>query len=362
MPKHFTTVLIQMPRKPFIKSLVIVMLLLSISACATKNPYYRPDLPHHTKTGFRNTMMPERVKKRGVMYWLVQLFEAKAGIEGLAEPAATTTPDLQQIFHPDPNKIQATWLGHSTVLIQYQGLNILTDPVFSKRVSPIGFIGPKRVIPSVITIEELPSIDVVVISHNHYDHLDTNSVKALGKDTLFLVPLGNKSWFNKKGIMNVVEQDWWGIYRHKGFIFRLTPAQHFTGRKIFDLRKSLWGGWAILKDDAQIYFAGDTGYTPQFKEIGARSGPFDLALIPIGAYAPRDTLRYVHIDPYEAAQTHRDVRSQKSIAIHWGTFRLTTEPLGEPIKVLSEAKKLHNVAEDDFLTIKVGETKLIEVR
>jgi N-acyl-phosphatidylethanolamine-hydrolysing phospholipase D len=236
-----------------------------------------------------------------------------------------------------------TWIGHSTLLIQLNGVNILTDPHWSDRASPISFAGPKRLMTPTIALESLPPIDLVLISHDHYDHLDVETVRRLAQlhHPLFLVPLGLKAWFGEMGITEVEEMGWWESRNRKGLTVTCLPAQHFSGRTLWDRNQRLWSGWAIAAGTKRVFFAGDTGYYDVFKEIGSRLGPFDIAAIPIGAYLPREMMKMTHLTPEEAFQLFTDIKGQRFIAIHWGTFDLTDEPVEEPPHRLeAEAKRL----------------------
>jgi N-acyl-phosphatidylethanolamine-hydrolysing phospholipase D len=261
----------------------------------------------------------------------------------------------------------ATWIGHATVLVQSGGLNILTDPIFSERASPVRFLGPRRAQPPGIPLEDLPPIDVVVISHNHYDHLDRATVVRLNERsrgrTLFLVPLGLKAFLADQGIRNVMELDWWDVHRQDGVEFHLVPVQHWSARGLFDLNRTLWGGWAVFAPDLRWYFAGDTGYSVQFAEARqrlaqhARDGTlFDLALLPIGAYEPRWFMREQHMNPAEAVRAHRELGARHSIGVHWGTFELTDESLDQPPLELAAARLVHGVGEHDFFVLPIGGT------
>jgi len=254
-----------------------------------------------------------------------------------------------------------TWIGHSTFLIQYLGLNILTDPVFSDRVSPVNFAGPRRLVPLPVTIAELPPIDLVVISHNHYDHLDLASVRALGNGPRYLVPLGLQSLLMAGGIDRdrVRELDWWESHRAGNLTVTATPAQHWSGRGLRDRNRTLWCGWHLAIGEFSAWFAGDTGYNEiQFREIGEHFGGMDLALIPIGAYEPRWFMRRQHINPEEAVRIHREVRSQLSVGMHWATFQLSAEDVDAPRAQLTHALR----RQDDtrpFITMAIGESRLI---
>jgi N-acyl-phosphatidylethanolamine-hydrolysing phospholipase D len=260
-----------------------------------------------------------------------------------------------------------TWVGHATVLLRVGGLSLLTDPHFSERASPMRFAGPKRVVPPVPSLEELPHIDAVVISHNHYDHLDLHTVAKLaeqaGGSPRFFVPLGLKAWFARRGIDDVVELDWWESRELRGLKIDFVPVQHWSKRTLTDENQSLWGGWVIRHPELSFFFAGDSGYSPDFSDIRAKFGGFDLAAIPIGAYAPRWFMQIMHLDPAEAVQVHKDVNARRSLAIHWGTFaNLTDESLYEPPLRLAEERKKAGLADDDFFVLRHGETRVLALK
>ncbi len=252
----------------------------------------------------------------------------------------------------------AVWIGHSTYLLKKDGLTILTDPVFSKRASPISIAGPKRLITPAISIKELPSIDVILISHNHYDHLDIKSLKtlySLNPDSLFLVPKGDKKLLLKSGINNVTEFIWWDDIKIKDSIFTFTPVQHWSARGIRDRNRSLWGGWFVQFPEYSIYHAGDTGYSSDFKETKKRLGSPDFAMIPIGGYNPRWFMSHHHVKPSESIQIAKDLGALRSFGMHWGTFILTDEDILEPPKLIFEELKKLNLPGGFFKTPKPGE-------
>lgn len=235
-----------------------------------------------------------------------------------------------------------TWVGHSTLLIQLDGLNLLTDPHWGLRMSPVSFTGPKRHMSPALRFEDLPPIHLVVISHDHYDHLDVSTVRRLAEvhRPTFFVPLGLKAWFAGLGITEVVELDWWESRPFKNLTVTCTPAQHFSMRTPWDRNLRLWSGWVVSGKTKRLYFAGDTGYYEGLKEIGRRLGPFDLAAIPIAPYLPGDVMRPNHVNPEQALLLFQDVRGQRFVPIHWGSFHLT-DPVDEPLKrVEAEARRL----------------------
>ena len=272
-------------------------------------------------------------------------------------------PDGKRIQEPDPERIQVTWIGHSTFLIQERGRNMLTDPIFGNCLTPIPGFSLKRERPPGLRLEELPPIHEVLISHNHYDHLDAPTVKHLaaksGK-TRFWVPAGLSRWFRRKGMVNVQELAWWEMTQPGDSVeLHCVPAQHFAARGPFDRDRTHWCGWVLRSGGKTIYYAGDSGYSAEFREIGQRFGGMDLALIPIGAYNPRWIMRSVHVDPAEAVRIHEEVRSRFSIGGHWGTFRLTDEPMDEPPARLQQALGERGLSEKDFAVLRAGQSVLI---
>jgi N-acyl-phosphatidylethanolamine-hydrolysing phospholipase D len=262
------------------------------------------------------------------------------------------------------SRTSLTWIGHASFLLQLGGLNVLTDPHLTARASPLGFAGPKRCNPPGLDFHELPPIDQVLISHNHYDHLDEGTVRRLAREhrhARFFVPLGVADWFRRRGIAAVTELDWWQSAESGAARITAVPVQHFSGRGLHDHNATLWCGMVLEIAGVRVFFAGDSGYSRDFADIGERFGSFDLALIPIGAYEPRDFMAPVHVNPKEAVRIHQDIGSQLSVAMHWGTFRLTTEPMDEPPRRLRQALREAGVAEDRFLVLRHGECRLLSL-
>lgn len=241
------------------------------------------------------------------------------------------------------------------------GLNFLTDPVFANRASPVQFAGPNRIRPLPMTLEELPPIDFVLVSHNHYDHLDISVVKYFQNQVGWVIPKNLGKWFTDQGVSNFVELGWWDkcdLFEDLSVVG--LPAQHWSKRTATDDMESLWLGFSILGKGKKAYFAGDTGYNEiVFKEIGDKFGPFDLSLIPIGAYDPRDFLSPQHIGPEDAVQIHTELNSKKSVGIHWGTFVLSNEPVLEPKELLQKELQKREIDEDSFIVLKHGETLIV---
>jgi L-ascorbate metabolism protein UlaG (beta-lactamase superfamily) len=302
-------------------ALILAVLILSAAGCAAQG--INPHKPHHAGDRFRN---PDPKEDHGFFQFLrwrwERLWKETPSADSYDFPLGENDPAF---LRSNRDKTTLTWIGHATLLFQIQGVNILTDPHFSERASPVQWGGPKRVVPPAIDLETLPHVDFVLISHDHYDSLDVTTVKRIyarptGDKTTFFVPLGLKKWFAQLGIANVIEMDWWDEYAIDGLRLVATPMQHWGKRSPFTRNEHLWASWVIVADGFRFYFGGDTGYSPHFKETGERFGPFDLSALPIGAYEPRWFMKYHHINPDEAAQAHRDLRSKLSVAMHWGDF------------------------------------------
>ena len=268
-----------------------------------------------------------------------------------------------------PGTRTATWIGHSTSLLQIGGINVLTDPVFSERAFPVQWMGPRRVMEPAVAIDALPPLDVVLLSHNHYDHLDRPAVKRLARahpDATWIVPLRLGRYIRPWGARDIIELDWWQEAASRGLGVTATPARHFSARRAGDRNRSLWCGFAVALDGMRLWFAGDTAYHPEFAEIGARCGPFDFVMIPIGAYEPRWFMERVHVNPEEAVRIYGDVTAAHASAsaplmlgIHWGTFRLTDEPMDEPPRLTLQHWRERGLDEDRLWIPRFGETRPI---
>jgi L-ascorbate metabolism protein UlaG (beta-lactamase superfamily) len=261
--------------------------------------------------------------------------------------------------HMDPAAwATVTFIGHSTFLIQTRAGNVLTDPMFSARASPLPFIGPRRVRAAAIRLEDLPEISVVLLSHNHYDHCDLPSLRALRRrfDPRVITPLNNGRFARKARLRRVEELDWWQQTTSSPVHVTATPAQHFSARTPFDRNRALWSGFVVEIDSHRIFFAGDSGYAPHFREVRERFGEIDLALLPIGAYEPRWFMKDIHMDPREAVLAHLDLGARQSVGMHFGTFQLTPEGIDEPLAGLQMARREHGVADTTFTTLGFGES------
>jgi N-acyl-phosphatidylethanolamine-hydrolysing phospholipase D len=274
-----------------------------------------------------------------------------------------STADLE-LIHSPAEQPRVTWIGHATSLVQYRDINYLTDPHLTSYPFAYEFAVEPRYTEPALSFAQMPAIDFVVISHNHYDALDHRTVDHFGNSVTWFVPLGLRNWFLQRGIKpeRVIELDWWQSSQFNDDVeITLTPAMHWSRRGIWDTNKSLWGGWAIDIHGFNSWFAGDTGYhTRYFKDIGERLGPFRLAMIPIGAYAPRYFMESSHIDPAQAIDVHLEVRAQQSLPIHWGTFQLTIEPILEPAQLLVEEMQRRDLPMEQFRPVKIGETLILD--
>ena len=318
----------------------------------------------HGRDGYRNNY-PHADKES---FWAWKLEQWRNDLPPKAPPGGWNIPyvkmDPATLNAPEANP-SVTWVGHATMLVRLAGKNILFDPVFSERASPFTFAGPKRAVPLPIDIEELQRIDVVLISHNHYDHLDLTSVLRLAAmpqgSPRFLVPLGLKAWFAALGITRVDEYDWWQEAQEDGLRFTFVPVQHWSKRRLDDANQTLWGGWVVEGEGLKLIHLGDTGYSKDFRDIGDRLGPFDMAFIPIGAYAPRWFMKVMHVDVPEAVQIRADMRATRAIGMHWGTIEgLTDEPLDEPPKLLARQREARGLSQAEFDVMKIGETRRLE--
>jgi N-acyl-phosphatidylethanolamine-hydrolysing phospholipase D len=254
----------------------------------------------------------------------------------------------------------ATWIGHATLLIQMGGVSFLTDPIWSPTASPVSWLGPRRWVPPGLDLDALPPIDFVLVSHSHYDHLDLPTLVRLARrdrDTRFLVPLGNAVLLREAGIDRVEELDWGQGAQVGGAHATCVPSQHWSQRGLFDARRSLWCAWVVRAPKRRFYFAGDSGFFPGFADVGRALGPFDLAALPIGAYEPQEMMRPHHLDPEQAVQAGLDLRARRLVAMHFGTFDLSDEPLDEPPARFRAAAAKAGYAETDTWVLRIGETR-----
>ena len=295
----------------------------------------------------------------------------RRGVPRVPTPARGSFPSTTpRIAHPrlPADQAAATWIGHSTVLLQVGGLNVLTDPMWSERAFPVQWAGPRRVMPPAFALDALPPLDVVLLSHSHYDHFDKTTVKRLARahpEATWVVPLALGRYVRGFGVRNVEELDWWQAAEVRGAVVRATPARHFSARRFRDRNRTLWGGFVLEIAGRRYYFAGDTALHPEFAAIG-EMGPFDLVMMPVGAYDPRWFMSIVHVNPEEAVRAYTEIVSSRPAAplpvmlgIHWGTFRLTDEPMDEPPRRTREAWRAASLPEERLWIAAFGETRTL---
>jgi L-ascorbate metabolism protein UlaG (beta-lactamase superfamily) len=259
----------------------------------------------------------------------------------------------------EPGTASWTWVGHSTYLVRLGGCAILTDPVWSAKISGVA----RRLTPPGLAWNELPKIDVVVISHDHYDHLDAPTIKRLPRSTPILCGASLGGWFRRRGFTEVTELDWWESAEVAGVRFDFVPSHHWSRRGLLDTCATLWGGWVMTAPDGtRTYHAGDSGYGHRFAEIGERFPGIDLAMMPIGAYDPRWFMRAVHMDPAEAVRALDDVGAKRLASMHWGTFILTREAVDEPLGEIHKAWAASGRDSRDLWALAVGETRTLPMR
>ena len=264
----------------------------------------------------------------------------KSGINTLRPNPNNETISYKPITEDLTNKRNYfTWIGQATVLMNIDEKNILFDPIFSERASPLKNIGPKRNIPPAITINNLPKIDLIVISHNHYDHLDLQSLKDIqniNPQVNIFVPNGDLSLLKSNGLNNIKEFEWWETQALFNFSIIFVPTKHWSARGLFDRNKSLWGGWVIKSQSKTILHIGDTAYADYFQNFPLKLGQIDITFMPIGSYFPRDIEAEYHVDPYEAIQLARELDSKYTYGIHWGGIFFTQEPTYEPQEIIEK--------------------------
>jgi N-acyl-phosphatidylethanolamine-hydrolysing phospholipase D len=266
-----------------------------------------------------------------------------------------------------PAQLTITWVGHTSFLIQIAGLNVLIDPIWSERASPVQFAGPRRWVPAAVEFDRLPPIDVIVLSHDHYDHLDAGTVSRIAKRypaAAWYAPLGVGALLRQRGAREVVERDWWQESTIGSLRLICVPAQHFSGRTLGTRNKTLWCGWALRSGHRSLFFAGDTALHPEFGAITERCGPFDMAILPIGAYDPRWFMGSVHMDPDDCMKALAQISAAQGgrrlimTASHWGTFKLTDEPMDEPPEKMRERWRASGRDSNDLWILRHGETRV----
>lgn len=318
------------------------------------NPF--ADRWHHIEGRFRSPPGSPWVDQRHSTHMIPVL--AKLAVKGnkpfdYPREHCLTRSEALQAIQSQPAEPLISWLGQACFYIQFKDLRILTDPFLSQRASPVQFAGPCRLVETPLRVSDLAP-DVIVISHNHYDHLDVVSLKAIAEkqSVTVITTLKTGALLRKLGFKRVIEMDWYHEYQENGALYQCLPAYHFSGRGITDENNSLWGSFAIQHQGTKVFFAGDTGYGTEFSRIGRLTGPYDVALVPIGAYEPRRVFAAVHANPEEAIKIGEDIGAKQLIGMHWGTVRLTTEPMMEPAeRFMADQSKIKRSL------MAIGETK-----
>ncbi len=307
--------------------------------------------PRDAEGRFANAHAPPRVRKRfGILRWMRNRRPAPwpKWINDPTQPSPTVGDGLS-----------VTFINHASFYVRIGGLGVLLDPIWSQRCSPLPGLGPKRVRPPGQPLSALPGVDLVLVSHCHYDHLDLPTLRQIRRRwrPRAITSLGTARHLAKAGLHSAEELDWWQTTHHGPLSITYVPAQHFSARTLWDRNVALWGGFVLQAGGQSLYFAGDSGWCPHFAEIGARFPNLDVALLPIGAYAPRAIMQTQHMDPEEAVRAHLALGAKRSIGMHYGTFfGLTDEPISEPETRLAVARSLHGVAADAFITLPFGAT------
>jgi L-ascorbate metabolism protein UlaG (beta-lactamase superfamily) len=340
-----------------VQLIIMGLSILQIWGCSSKSSvyqsenfdgktFYNPTLDEEFSPGFSDIL---RMSREGRTKWPKHVEN-----QGIPKLDATL----------DSNEIAIRFVNHATFLIQLQGLNILTDPVWSKRVGPFGWIGIKRVREPGITIEELPPIDLILISHSHYDHLDLPTLKLLKErfSPKVLVSAGNGKRIKALGFKNVHEMLWWETNEiNPGTHITFTPTQHTSRRGLFDANRSLWGSFFIKANEKSIYFSGDAAYSSHFRDIKERLGAADIALLGIGDYLPRWFMKDIHMEPAEAVMAHKDLEAIVSISMHDGTFQNSSVAFGQARRDLDIALEKAKIPKDDFISLEEGESRIFQI-
>ncbi len=365
------------PRRRRLRVLLALGLAVLLGACSDLYHYADPSKPHHLSDRFANWggQLPQRQSA-----WYESITRRWAGdFEPEHPPAGGYAAFIEKwrvplttaaLTPPADAGPRVVWLGHATVLLQVAGRNVLIDPQLSDFAGPLSWLASKRLVPAPITPEALPRIDVLLISHNHYDHLDLPTLQrmwAAGQRPRVLVPLGLKAWFDAQGLPGAEELDWWDQRSLGPLAITLLPAQHWSRRSLTDTNQTLWGGWAVevmrpgVAAPWRFVHTGDTAWRPELHaEIARRlGGPVDLLALPIGAYEPRDFMRSEHIDPDEAVRIFQALQARQAFGIHWGTFALSREAFDQPPQDLAKALAAHQVPAANFWLLRQGEVRAL---
>ncbi len=327
-----------------------------LAGCTSASAWKGAETSHFDGSVFQNTVPMQKGPWELIQLGWGSLSDAEQW------PEWVEVPQQQVPLARVETGLSVTLINHASILIQIDGINILTDPIYSRRASPSQVVGPARVHQPGIAFEDLPPIDVILISHNHYDHLDEGTLRRFAdmeRQPLILAGLGNGALFEEFGLTQYRDLDWEDSIDFGGVRFTFTEVRHRSGRGLTDQMKTLWGGFAIHSASGSVYFGGDSGYGAHFKATGDKHGPFSVALLPIGAYEPRWFMADVHVNPREAVQAHLDLRAQRSIGMHFGTFQLTYEAIDQPVTDLVAARAELGLSDSAFIVLQPGDSQLI---
>lgn len=310
--------------------------------------------PHYSDGQFVN-LVPQTPSTMGGLWDLTvaQFTGDQVRVPPSSIPVVPLPPE--SLVTPPKPGLRSVWIGHAGVLLEMDGLRLMVDPVFSERVSPVAFAGPKRFHPTPISLQELPHIDAVMISHDHYDHLDMLTIQHLSANgTRFFVPLGVGAHLKEWGVPEgqISDMHWWDSKEVGELTITSTPSRHYSGRDLFDYKETFWSSWSIVGPEHRVYYSGDTGFSDHFRQIGERSGPFDLNIIKVGAYGPGDPWLDIHMTPEEAVDAHIALGGKRMLPVHWATFNLAYHDWDEPIKRTLKSAAEKNVK---VVTPRVGE-------
>ena len=350
-------------RPAFASIAAIIFIILLMVGCSSSPPeiWAEGKPKHHTQNGFRNYPLVPDSPPVGAAFYVRRV---------LGSFFLPDVPNDHYLFEKDAisqyqqlnGQNSITWLGHATFLIRLNGMTILTDPFLTEFASPLWEFGPRRYVQPGISLNNLPSIDMVVVSHNHLDHLDAETIESLqGKENIrVFIPLGLKTFFKDRGYTNVEELDWNESFSYGGIELTALPTVHFSGRGLNDKNRTLWCSWSISSQSGKVFFSGDTSYSPTiFKTIGKENGPYDLAIVSIGAYKTRKYGPASHLTPEEAVKVVMETKSSVVVAMHWGTIELSDEPPWEPPVRFKKAAQDNGIASDQTWVMKIGETRLL---
>lgn len=343
---------------------LILFLLLFVFLLSCSTPPSQPiegKPKHHTTQGFQNYPPHESSRNTGIMFLFRRIWYSIFPQEMDIDYQLSEDASLKKLEEAKGHNT-LTWLGHASFLIRLNGKNILTDPLLTQFAAPVPLLGPKRFSPPGISIENLPPIDMVVISHDHYDHLSASTLESLqNKEKIeVVVPLKLKGFFLNIGYRHITELDWHESVNIDGINFTALPAIHHSGRGLFDLNKTLWASWLIQVNQEKIYFSGDTAYSPTvFKDIGAKYGPIDWGLVSIGTYRPIESVGKNHLIPDQAVRVGVDLKAENLVGMHWGTFNLSDEPPDEPPQLFIESGNSNELS-PKLWVMKIGETVLLQ--